>query len=99
MDLGLEHEALRVHQDVALSSLDLLDSVVTSDFAAYGGGLDRPGIHHARAGLRIPPQENPKALADGPVDPLPGTVDAPSPEVVVVEGGPSLGKSCGSRRH
>jgi hypothetical protein len=37
-------------------------------FSAHSGHLHRLGIHHARAGLRIPPQAHPQAFADGPVD-------------------------------
>ena len=74
MDLRLEYETLGVYQDVALTSFDLLAPVVTPLLPAHRGGLYRLGIHHARAGLRIPFQANPKALADGPVDPFPGTV-------------------------
>jgi hypothetical protein len=33
--------------------------------------------------MRIPLQADPKALAQGDVDPLPGAVDAPGPEVMV----------------
>ncbi len=71
--LGCEHEAFGLYQQVTLTALELLASVITPIFPAYRGGLYRLGIHHARAGLRIPFQANPKALADGPVDPLPGT--------------------------
>src|SRR5215213_9333844 len=87
MDLHLEDETLSVHQDVALTALDLLASVVAALFSAHRGTLDRLAIHHARAGLRIPPQAHPQPFADGPVDPLPGAVDTPSSEVVV-DGGP-----------
>jgi hypothetical protein len=78
---------------------DLLASYsIASIFSAHTGALDRLGIHHPGAGLRISHQANPKAFSDGPVDHFPGTVDPPSSEVVV-DGGPSLGKSLGSRRH
>jgi hypothetical protein len=74
VELGFEDETLRVHQDVALSSLDLLSSVVAALFSAYRGALDRLAFHHARAWLRIPLQANPTAFPDGPVDPLPSAV-------------------------
>jgi hypothetical protein len=92
VDLRLEDETLSVHQDVTLTPFDLLTSVVTPIFAAYRGALDRLGIHHPGTGLGISVQANPEALADCPVDPLPSTVDTPGSEVVV-DGGPSLGKS------
>ncbi len=89
MDLRLEYETLGVYQDVALTSFDLLASYsITSIFSAHSSTLYRLGIHHARAGLRIPFQANPKAFADGPVDPFPGPVYAPSSKVVI-DGGPS----------
>src|SRR5215203_7250172 len=72
---------------MALSALDLLTPVVTALFSAHPGALDRLGIHHACAGLRISARANPEAFADGSVDPLPGAVDTPFPEVVV-DGGP-----------
>src|SRR5918997_706075 len=68
---------------MALTSFDLLASVVTALFTAHRGVLYRLSIHHACAGLRISLQANLKAFADGPVDPLPGAVDAPLSEVVV----------------
>ena len=83
MDLRLEYETLGVYQDVALTSFDLLAPVLTPVFPAHSSTLYRLGIHHARAGLRIPFQANPKAFADGPVDALPGAVDPPLSEVVV----------------
>jgi hypothetical protein len=99
MNLGLEDEAFGVYQDVALTPLDLLASVVTPIFCTYCGSFYRLGIDYASAGLRVPLQANPKeAFADRAVDPLPSTVDTPLSEVVV-DGRPSLGKPCGSRRH
>src|SRR5215208_2668017 len=66
-----------------LSALDLLASVVSPLFAAHPGALDRLAIHHARAGLRTSAQANPEAFAECTVDPLPGAVDTPFPEVPV----------------
>jgi hypothetical protein len=40
VDLGFEHETFGVNQDMALTALDLLASVVTSVFSAYRGALD-----------------------------------------------------------
>src|SRR3712207_4996748 len=88
VDLRLEHEAFGVYQQVALSALYLLASVVTALFSAYCGTLDRLGIHYACTGVRISPQANPQPFADGPVDLLPGTVDPPGSEIVI-DGGPS----------
>jgi hypothetical protein len=80
VDLGFEYETLCVHQDVALAALDLLATIVTALLCAT---LDRLGINQASAGLCISVQANPQAFSYSPVDPFPGTVDAPGSEVVV----------------
>jgi hypothetical protein len=77
VDLRLEHETLGVYQDVALTAFDLLSTVVSTLFSAHSGALDRLRVHHARTGLRIPPQANPKAFTGGTVDLLPSAVDTP----------------------
>ncbi len=90
MNLGFEHEAFGVHQDMALTSFDLLASYSISVlFSAHRGSLDQLRIHHPGTGLRISPQADPKALADSLVDPLPGAIDPPLSEIVVIDGGPS----------
>jgi hypothetical protein len=65
---------------VALAAIDLLATIVTALLCAT---LDRLGINHACAGLWISVQANPEAFLYSPVDPFPGTVDAPGSEVVV----------------
>jgi hypothetical protein len=55
-----------------LCALDLLASVEAAFFSAHCGALYRLAIHHARAGLRISAQANPKAFAECTIDPLPG---------------------------
>jgi hypothetical protein len=55
-------------------------SIVTALLCAT---LDRLGINHASAGPWISVQANPQAFSYSPVDPFPGTVDAPGSEVVV----------------
>jgi hypothetical protein len=88
VDVRLEHEAFGVDQDVALTPLDLLGPIVTPVLPAYPGALHRLGIHHARAGLRISLQAHTQAFSESSVDTLPGTIDTPSPEIVV-DGWPS----------
>jgi hypothetical protein len=88
VDLGFEHETLGVYEQVTLTALDLLGSVLTAIFSAYCGTLDRLGIHHPGTWLGISLQANPKAFSYGPIDTLPGAVDTPLPKVVV-DGGPS----------
>jgi hypothetical protein len=53
MDLGPEYQALGVHEQMTLSALYLLASVLTSVFSAYSGALYRLAIDYAGAGLRI----------------------------------------------
>jgi hypothetical protein len=87
VELGFEDETLGVHQDVALSALYLLATIVAALLSAHRGAFYRLAIHHARAGLRISLQAHPKAFSQSSVDLLPGTIDAPFPEVPV-NGGP-----------
>jgi len=90
VDLHLKYDTLRVNQDVALTTLYLLASfsIAALFFSAHCGALDRLGIHHACAGLRISAQANPKVFADSPIDPLPSAVDTPLSEIMV-DGGPA----------
>jgi hypothetical protein len=73
---------------VPLTALDLLAPVVTPLFSAHRGTLDRLAVHHACARLRIPLQADPEAFSESTVDPLPGTIDAPNPKIMV-DSGPS----------
>src|SRR5215207_2473448 len=83
MDLRLEQKALRIDQDVAFSALDLLAAIIASLLSSHAGALDRLRIDNTRGGLRITPKTDPQALADGCVEPLPGTIDAPEAKVMV----------------
>jgi len=58
MNLGFEDEAFGVHEEVTLTALDLLASVLTPIFSTYSGSFYRLGIDYASAGLRIPFQAN-----------------------------------------
>src|SRR5215204_2095311 len=51
-DLGFEDETFGVYQQVTLTPLDLLASIITPIFSAYCGTLDRLALHHASAGLK-----------------------------------------------
>jgi hypothetical protein len=69
---------------MALPTVDLLSTQFVAAFlSTYPGSFDRLGIRDARARLRIPVQANPNTFPDSPVDPLPSTVDAAFPEVMV----------------
>jgi hypothetical protein len=97
VDLGFEDETFGVYQQVTLTLLDLLASVVTALSSSHAGALDRLAVHHPGARLRISFQANPQPLAQGCMDPLPGAVLTPSPEIMV--DALPRGKSWGSRRH
>src|SRR4051794_25778865 len=83
MDLRLEQKALRIHQNMAFSALDLLAAIIASLLSSHAGALDRLRIDNTRGGLRITPKTDPQALADGCVESLPGTIDAPEAKVMV----------------
>ena len=67
---------------VSLTAFNLLATIVTSLLSAHPGGLGRLGVHYPSAGFRIALELNAQAFAESAVHPLPGSVDAPSSEVV-----------------
>jgi hypothetical protein len=83
MNPGFEHKSLRVDQQVALSSFDLLGPVVTTLVPTHSRGLERLAIHYGRAGLRVSVEADSHTLAQGSMHPLPGAVQTPEAEVVV----------------
>src|SRR5215218_4915169 len=83
MDLRLEQKALRIDQNVAFSTLDLLAAIIASLLSSHADALDRLRIDNTRGGLRITPKTDPQALADGCVEPLPSTIDATKTKVMV----------------
>ena len=56
MNFGPEYQALRIHQKVTLSALDLLAPVVAALFATHISSFDRLAVDYACAGLRIAPE-------------------------------------------
>src|SRR5512132_1005949 len=68
---------------MALSSFDLLGPVVTALLATHARSLDRLAVYYGRAGLRVSPEAHPHSLAQGRVHPLPSSIYAPNPEVMV----------------
>jgi hypothetical protein len=82
MDLGFEHQTLRIYQQMALSALDLLATIV-SPLSSHASSLHRLAIHYAGARLRFALHADPQTFSQGGVHPLPGAVDAPSSEVMV----------------
>jgi hypothetical protein len=84
MNPRLEHQTLRVHEQMPFSAFDLLGPVLTALIAAHDArGLGRLTVHYPGAGPRAPIQAYPHAPAKGGVHPLPGAIEPPSPEVVV----------------
>ena len=73
VDPNFEHQPLRVDEQVAFSALHLFAAIVAAPFSAYPGRLHRLAVRYAGAGLRVPLQANPHALAHGGVHPLPAT--------------------------
>jgi len=68
---------------VTLSALHLLASIVAALFSAYPGRLDRLAIYDAGARLRVPVEAGSNPLTQRSVHPLPGSIQADLPEVVV----------------
>jgi hypothetical protein len=83
MHLGLEHQTLRVYEQMALSTFHLLAAVVASLLPSHAGALHRLAIHYASAGLRVSTHTSPHPLAQGSVQLFPGAVDAPFSKVMV----------------
>jgi hypothetical protein len=74
MNSIFEHQTLGVHQQMALSSFDLLGSVLTALLATHAHCLDRPAVRYRCAGPRVPLQADPHSLAQGGVHPLPSAI-------------------------
>jgi hypothetical protein len=60
-----------------------LGAVVAPRFAAHAGSFCGPRVRYCGTGSSSPSERSAQALADGVVHPFPGTVEAPSSEVVV----------------
>src|SRR5215216_3406719 len=82
VDPGLDHQSLRVHEQVALPAADLLAAVEAPLLTADAGDLGRLRVEDAGTRLGISPKPHPQAFAHRAVEPLPGTIQAPFPEVV-----------------
>jgi hypothetical protein len=72
---------LGIYEQVALSALYLLATVVPSLLSSHAGAIDRLAIYYGGTGLRISAQAHP--LAQGGVHSLPGAVDSPSSETMM----------------
>jgi hypothetical protein len=83
VNLRFEHESFGVYEQVTLAAFDLLATIVTALSSAHPGRLDRLAIHYACARLGVPVETDPNPLAQRGVHPLPGTIQAELPEVVL----------------
>ena len=89
VNLGFEDQALGIYEQMAFSAFHFLATYSISSLrSTYPCGLHRLAVHYACTRLRISLEAYSQTLAQGSVQLLPGTVDAPSSEVVVVDGLP-----------
>src|SRR5215216_2747649 len=65
---------------MTLSTTNLLAAIVSTRLTAYSGGLGRLGIDHSCAGLRVSARPHPQAFTQSCVEPLEGSIYAPSPK-------------------
>lgn len=63
MNFRPQYQALRIHQKVTLSALDLLAPAVAAFFATHISSFDRLAVDYACAGLRIAPEANPQTFS------------------------------------
>jgi hypothetical protein len=82
VNAGLDHQAFRVHEDVALAPPHLLAPVEAPLLAAHPTGLRRLAVHYSGTRLGIAAELPAQPPPHRPVHPLPGVVDPPCPEVV-----------------
>jgi hypothetical protein len=94
--MRFEHEAapVRVYEHMALTSVDLLSSIVTA-WPAGLGGLGALAVDDCRRGAGVAPDPLAICHHERAVYPFKGPVVAPSGEPAVNYGG----KSFGSSRH
>src|SRR5215213_6910210 len=83
VNLGLQDQSLRIHEQVSLPTANLLTTVVSPRFSAHPGSLCRLGIHYSSTGLRASPQPYSQAFTQSCVESLPRAIDAPDSEVVM----------------
>src|SRR5215210_5076117 len=79
VNLGLEHQAFRIHEQLSFAAADLLAAIVAPLFATGPTRLGRLGINYSCAGLWVSPQPHPQAHTQSGVEPLEGSIYAPSP--------------------
>ena len=63
VNLDLEYQAFRIHEQVSLAAADLLAAIAAPLFATGSARLGRLRIDYTRAGLRVSPQPYSQALS------------------------------------
>ncbi len=73
VNLGLEHEAFGIYEQVTFSASYLLAAQFVAAFFStyYPSRFDRLAIHYPGAGLRVPLEADPHPLAYGCMHPCP----------------------------
>jgi hypothetical protein len=82
VDPCFDHQTFGVHQQMSLPAPDLLAAVEASLLASDACGFHRLAIDDSGAGLGFSPEPHPQTFAHRVVQSLPGTIQAPPPEVV-----------------
>jgi hypothetical protein len=77
-----EHQALGIHQQMALTPIYSLGPVIALG-TAYGGGFDRLAIENGCPRLRIPPGLDPDGRMQRLVERIPADLQPPEAKVVV----------------
>jgi hypothetical protein len=83
MHLQRQHQALRIHDQVAFAAFDLLAAVISTCRSTDATRFDRLTIDDRRARLYLATEATPHCFAQGGVDGLPHTQQPPQSEVVV----------------
>src|SRR5829696_6122296 len=74
MHLGLQYQALGVHQQLSLPAANLLTAVVSSRLSAHPARLCGLRVHYPGTGLGISPEPSAQELADSVVHSFSQTV-------------------------
>jgi hypothetical protein len=82
MHLQRQHQALRIHEEVAFAPLDLLTAVITTRRSTDASGFDTLTIDDRRTRLHIAAETGAQCFAQGGVDGFPHPQQSPQPKVV-----------------
>jgi hypothetical protein len=96
MDRDGEHQSFRVDEQVAFATFHLLATIIAA-LPTDPRRLHRLAVNDAGTRLLITAQLHAQGLAQRRVDPLPGAVAAPLPQIMKA-GLPEGGRSRGNKR-